>query len=150
MQPPNAQTCSPASAEPSETRGPRAAGMGLAAVKPLRAILRSAFLGEQAGACRCLALSRSRRSRGSAFLLLVPFRLRFLLLPGAPHLSLGHDHPPVGSCCARRSVPRARACERATRDLLASVVASGRSSVCAGAARVTPAPIRAPTVGTIC
>src|SRR5690348_16560596 len=138
MQPPNAQTCSRVSAEANVTRGPRAAGIGprrghAAASNPSFSVL-SAFLGEQAGACRCLGLSRSRRTRGSALLLLVPFRLRFLLFLGAPHLSLGHDHPPVGSCCAPKRTSRALAWERVTWDLFASVVASGRPSVCASAA----------------
>src|SRR5262245_9084530 len=50
-----------------------------------------------------LPCQSERRERGTAFFLLVPLRLRLLLLLVAAHLTLGHDVPPMSAC------PRARA-----------------------------------------
>src|SRR6266700_7547870 len=50
-----------------------------------------------------LPCQSERREDGAAFLLLVPLRLRLLLLLVAAHLTLGHGVPPMLAC------PRARA-----------------------------------------
>src|SRR5262249_18419770 len=50
-----------------------------------------------------LPCQSERREGGAALFLLVPVRLRLLLLLVAAHLTLGHDVPPVLAC------PRARA-----------------------------------------
>src|SRR5262245_65070737 len=67
-------------------------------------VVRLALLAEGvlAGLSR-LPCQSERREGGAAFFLLVPLRLRLLLLLGAAHLTLGHHVPPVSAC------PRARA-----------------------------------------
>src|SRR5262245_13324880 len=82
-----------------------------------------------------LPCQRERREGGAAFFLLVPLRLRLLLLLVAAHLTLGHGVPPVLAC------PRARAVDglkrRGRTD--SSGVSRPRNSVVAGILCGSPA-----------
>src|SRR5260370_9340703 len=61
-----------------------------------RAVVRVPFLGKGVLGGLALALPDGERRRGrAAFLLLVPVRLRLLLLLVAAHLTLGHGVPPA-------------------------------------------------------